>query len=56
MSTFYFFVFYFYCLQLYCPDGIFLPREIRIAFPRESQLRQSRATHLRCMQGVLVFP
>ena len=35
-----------------------LPWEIRVAFPGESQLRQSRATHpnLRCMLGVSVFP
>ena len=37
------FTFYLYFLQLYYPNGIF-PREIRVAFPGESQLRQSRAT------------
>ena len=30
----------------------FLPREIRVAFPGESQLRQSRATNLQCTLGV----
>ena len=33
----------FFFLQLYCPSWIF-PREIRVAFPGESQLRQDRAT------------
>ena len=33
-----------------------LPWEIRIAFHGESQLRQSQATQLRYMLGVLVFP
>ena len=37
------------------PEG-FLPWEIRVAFLRESQLRQGRATNLWCMLGVLVFP
>ena len=31
-------------LQPYCPNGISPMSEIRVAFPRESQLRQSRAT------------
>ena len=33
-----------------------LPCETRLAFPGESQLRQSRATQPLCMLGVLVFP
>ena len=37
----YFILFYFI---LCCPNGIFPPWEIRVAFPVESQLRQSRAT------------
>ena len=40
---------------MYCPDVISV-MEIRVAFPGESQLRQSRATNLLCMLGVLVFP
>ena len=41
-------------LQLYCPTRIF-PWEIRVAFPMESQLRQSRATLSAVYAGCLVF-
>ena len=36
---------YFVIRMLYYPNGIFSPWEFRVAFPEESQLRQSRAIH-----------
>ena len=41
--TFYFFFFFFTVYNRIVPMG-FLPWEIRVAFPGESQLRESRAT------------
>ena len=47
---------YIFFLQLYChvPMG-FLPKEIRVAFLGESQLRHNRTTKPKVL-GVLVFP
>ena len=53
-----FFFFFFYILHFYnCIVKMgFLPLEIRVAFPVESQLRQSRATQPMAHAGCLVFP
>ena len=51
-----FFVFFTLC----CPNEIVFPWELRVAFPKESQLQQSRATQpyliIKCILGVFVFP
>ena len=41
----------FFILQLYCPFGVRPMGKIRVAFPGESQLRQSRATQPRVHAG-----
>ena len=49
-SDFFFFFFYFTFYSCIDPVG-FLPWEIRVAFPGESQLRQSRATQRKVHAG-----
>ena len=49
-----FFLNYFFLNKWIVPLGFF-PWKIRVAFPRDRQLRQSRATQLRCMVSVFMF-